>query len=249
MESLSIPILGSIQTANLSLPILSVVMGLLDGFNPCAMWTLLFLISLLLGMKDKRRMWILGITFIVTSAFVYFLFLTAWLNFFLILGFVFWVRITIGLIAIGVGIYNLRDYQKNKDGACKVTGDEKRKKTFDRLKDITHQKKFLIALGGIILLAFAVNLVELVCSAGLPAIYTQILSINNLPTGKYYLYILIYIFFFMIDDLIVFTIAMVTLHAVGIESKYSRFSRLVGGILMLIIGGLLLFKPEILMFG
>ena len=249
MESLTLPILGTIQTANLSLPVLSIVMGLLDGFNPCAMWTLLFLISLLLGMKDKKRMWILGVTFIAASAFIYFLFLTAWLNFFLILGFVFWVRIAIGLIAIGVGIYNLRDYQKNKDGACEVTDDEKKRKTFDKLKNITHEKKFILALGGIILLAFAVNLVELVCSAGLPAIFTQILSISNLSPGQHYSYILIYIFFFMVDDLVVFAIAMVTLHSVGIQSKYARLSRLIGGIRMLIIGGLLLLKPEILMFG
>lgn len=249
MESLTVPIIGTIQTANLSLPVLSVVIGLIDGFNPCAMWTLLFLISLLLGMKDKKRMWILGITFIVTSAFVYFLFLTAWLNFFLILGFVFWVRIVIALVAIGVGIYNLRDYHINRDGACKVTGNENRRKTFHKLKRITHEKKFILALGGIILLAFAVNLVELVCSAGLPAIYTQILSISNLSPGQHYFYILIYIFFFMLDDLVVFAIAMITLHAVGVQSKYARLSRLIGGILMLIIGGLLLFKPEILMFG
>lgn len=249
MESLTVPIIGTIQTANFSLPVLSVVIGLIDGFNPCAMWTLLFLISLLLGMKNKKRMWILGTTFIVASAFVYFLFLTAWLNFFLILGFVFWVRIAIGLIALGVGIYNLRDYYINRDAACKVIGGEKRKKAFDKLKNITHEKKFILALGGIILLAFAVNLVELVCSAGLPAIYTQILSISNLSPGQHYSYILIYIFFFMLDDLVVFAIAMITLHAVGIQSKYARLSRLVGGILMLIIGGLLLFKPEILMFG
>lgn len=249
MESLTIPILGTIQTANLSLPALSVVIGLIDGFNPCAMWTLLFLISLLLGMKNKKRMWILGITFIVASAFVYFLFLTAWLNFFLILGFVFWVRIIIGLIAIGVGIYNLRHYQKNKDGTCKVTDDEKKRNTFDKLKGIAHEKKFILAFGGIILLAFAVNLIELVCSAGLPAIFTQILSISNLSPGQHYSYILIYIFFFMLDDLVVFTIAMVTLRAVGIESKYARLSRLIGGVLMIIIGGLLLFKPELLMFG
>ncbi|MGB6882259.1 MAG: hypothetical protein WBD86_03140 [Microgenomates group bacterium] len=249
MESLTLPIIGTIQTANLSLPLLSVVIGLLDGFNPCAMWTLFFLISLLLSMKDKRRMWILGTVFIITSAFVYFLFLSAWLNFFLILGFLFWIRIIIGLVALGAGIYNLRDYYVNREGACKVTGSEKRRKTFDKLKSIAHERKFILALGGIILLAFAVNLIELVCSAGLPAIYTQILSLNTLSTWQYYSYILIYIFFFMLDDLFVFAVAMITLHAIGIQSKYARFSRLIGGILMLIIGALLLFKPEFLMFG
>ena len=249
MESLTLPIIGTIQTANLSLPLLSVIIGLIDGFNPCAMWTLLFLISLLLSMKDRRRMWILGTVFIITSAFVYFLFLTAWLNFFMILGFVLWVRITVGLVALGAGFYSLRSYYQNKEGGCKVIEGEKRQKAFEKLKKITQERDFLLALFGIILLALAVNVVELVCSAGLPAVYTQILSLSNLSPWQNYTYILIYILFFMIDDLFIFAVAMITLRAVGIQNKYARLSRLIGGILMLIIGTLLLFKPELLMFG
>lgn len=248
MESLTLPIIGTIQTANLSLPLLSVVIGLIDGFNPCAMWTLLFLISLLLSMKDRRRMWILGTVFIIASAFVYFLFLTAWLNFFMILGFVLWVRIAVGLVALGAGFYSLRSYYQNKEG-CEVVEGKKRQKVFEKLKKITQERDFLLALFGIILLAFAVNIVELVCSAGLPAVYTQILSLSNLSPWQNYTYILIYILFFMIDDLFIFAVAMITLHAVGVQNKYARFSRLIGGILMLIIGALLLFKPEFLMFG
>lgn len=249
MESLTLPIIGTIQIANLSLPLLSMVIGLIDGFNPCAMWTLLFLISLLLSMKDRRRMWILGTVFIITSAFVYFLFLTAWLNFFMILGFVLWVRIAVGIVALVAGFYSLRSYYQNKEGGCEVVKGEKRQKAFEKLKKITQERDFLLALFGIILLAFAVNVVELVCSAGLPAVYTQILSLSKLSPWQNYTYILIYIFFFMIDDLFIFAVAMITLHAVGIQNKYARFSRLIGGILMLIIGTLLLFKPELLMFG
>ena len=98
-------------------------------------------------------------------------------------------------------------------------------------------------------MAFAVNLVELVCSAGLPAIYTQILSLSNLTRWQYYLYLLFYILIFMLDDLLVFVMAMVTLKATGIQAKYARYSRLIGGLLMLTVGLLLLFKPEWLMFG
>jgi hypothetical protein len=244
----TLPILGTVDPRSVSLPVLTFFIALLDGFNPCAMWTLLFLISLLLGMKDRRRMWILGIAFIATSAFVYFLFLSAWLNLFLLLGFVVWVRIAIGLVALGAGGYYLRDYFTNKTGGCSVMGDEKRQKLFDRIRQITGRKEFFLALGGIILLAIAVNLIELVCSAGLPAIYTQVLSLADLPRWQYYLYLIFYIFVFMTDDLIVFFTAMITLKAVGIESKYARISHLLGGVLMLAIGLLLLFKPEILMF-
>jgi len=169
-EKISVPILGEIEVKNFSLPILTIIIGALDGFNPCAMWVLLFLITLLLGMKDKKRMWILGSAFIIASASVYFLFMAAWLNLLLFIGFVFWIRIVIGLVALGGGGYNLKEYWTNKDATCKVTGQEKRRKIFENLKKFTQEKKFWLALGGIIILAFAVNLVELICSAGFPAV-------------------------------------------------------------------------------
>lgn len=248
-QKINVPLLGKIETKNFSLPVLTIILGALDGFNPCAMWTLLFLISLLLGMKDKKRMWILGSVFIVASASVYFVFMAAWLNLILFIGLVIWVRILIGLIALLGGGYNLKEYFTNPESGCKVTGGEKRQKVFEKLKNITHEKSFYLAMGGIIILAFAVNLVELICSAGLPAVFTQILALSDLAKWQYYFYMLLYIFFFMLDDLFVFFAAMITLQMTGITTKYTRWSQLISGILMLIIGYLLIFKPEWLMFG
>ncbi|OGY93950.1 MAG: hypothetical protein A2406_03540 [Candidatus Komeilibacteria bacterium RIFOXYC1_FULL_37_11] len=247
-EQIDIPVLGQINPRDFSLPILSVVLGFLDGFNPCAMWALIFLISLLLGMANKKRMWILGSTFIVTSAFVYFMFMAAWLNIFLFLGLVLWIRIAIGLLALGGGAYNIREFFKNKAGTCKLDGQAQKKRVFDKLKTITEQPSFILALFGIVLLAIAVNMVELICSAGLPAVYTQVLALNDLSTLQHYSYILLYIFFFMLDDLLVFILAMVTLRLTGLSTKYSRYSSLVGGVLMVVIGLLLLFRYEILTF-
>lgn len=248
-QEIALPFIGVINAADFSLPALTVLIGGLDGFNPCAMWTLLFLISLLVNMENKRRMWMLGSAFIVASAFVYFLFMSAWLNFFLFIGFIFWIRMVIGGVAIASGLYNLKEYKTNKEGVCKVTSNDKRQKTFQKLRNITQHNKFWIALGGIILLAFAVNLVELVCSAGLPAVYTQILTMSELATWQYYGYLLLYIFVFMLDDLFVFFISMKALQVTGITTKYTRWSHLIGGILMLILGLLLIFKPGLLMFG
>jgi len=247
-EKITLPFFGEIEIKNISLPLLTIVVGGIDGFNPCAMWVLIFLISLLLGMKDKKRMWILGITFIVTSAFVYFLFLAAWLNLFLFLGFVFWVRVVIGLVAVGSGVYYLKKYFTDKADVCVVSESERQQKIFDKLKNISQQKQFWLAFGGIILLAAAVNLVELICSAGLPAVYTNVLSLSGLAPWQYYSYLLLYILVFMLDDIIVFTVAMVTLKTLAFTKKYSRMSAFVGGIIITIIGILLLFKPEWLMF-
>ena len=248
LAGIQLPLLGEIDTANFSLPLLTIVIGALDGFNPCAMWALLFLITMLLGMKDRKRMWILGSAFIVVSAVVYFLFMAAWLNLILFLGFIIWVRILIGLVALAAGAYNLKKFYQDRN-ACEVTSDEKRMRVLDKLKAVTQMDSFWLALGGIVLLAAAVNLIELVCSAGLPAVYTQILALSNLATWQYYLYLLLYVFIFMLDDLFIFFIAMITLQAVGITTKYTRAAQLIGGILMVIIGILLIFKPEYLMFG
>ena len=244
----SIPLLGEIDAQTVSLPLLAVVMGILDGFNPCALWTLLFLLSLLLGMASRVRMWILGSAFIFASAFVYFLFMTAWLRLILFLGFLLWVRIAIAALALGGGGYSMYKGSKRESG-CLVEGSERRERVFDRLRAAVSQHNLFLALLGIVALAFAVNLVELVCSAGLPAIFTQVLALSHLSSWQSYALIALYILFFMIDDLFVFIATMVTLHMTGITTKYTRISRLIGGALMIAIGILLIFKPEWLMFG
>lgn len=246
-KEVGFPIIGKIDLTALSLPIIAVVIGTLDGFNPCAMWVLLFLISLLLNLQNRKRRWLLGSTFIIASGLVYFFFMSAWLNILLFIGFIVWVRVAIAIFALGAGAFSLNKFRQHHTG-CIVENDDKRKKTFEKLKKITYDKNLLVALLGITALAFAVNLVELLCSAGFPAIFTQILALNKLPSIQYYLYILLYVFFFMLDDMIIFAIAMKTLESTGISTKYAKYSHLIGGLLMVTIGALLIIKPEYLMF-
>lgn len=239
---------GKINWQTMSLPLLTLLVAAVDGFNPCAMWTLLFLISLLLGLKDKRRMWILGISFILASGVVYYLFLAAWLNAFLIIGVSKWIRIVIGAFAVGAGGWSFYQWWTNRDGGCIAADSQNRKKIFTKLREVVNDKRLLLAVLGIMGLAVAVNMVELACSAGLPAVYTKALTLADLPSYQYYLYLLLYIFIFILDDLLVFSIAMLSFRAVGIESKYVNISRLIGGVVMIWIGYAMLFRPEMLTF-
>ncbi len=246
-----IPIFGEIDAKKVSLPLVAIVIGAVDGFNPCAMWVLLFLIGMLFHMKDKKKMWILGITFLLTSAVMYLLIMAAWLKVALSFMTVVWLRIFIAIVALVAGLVNLNSYikeKKRKDDGCEIVDEKKRKKMFTKIKKITSEKKFVLAIFGIIALAISVNLVELACSAGLPLIFTQILALNDLSTFEYVIYMLIYILFFLIDDIVVFVIAMLTLNIKGISSKYGKYSHLIGGIIMILIGILMIFKPEWLMF-
>jgi thiol-disulfide isomerase/thioredoxin len=250
MENLvHIPILGNINARLVSLPLLTIILGGLDGFNPCAMWALIFLITMLLGMKDRKKMWILGGSFILTSAIVYFFFMVAWLNLILFLGLIIWLRLAVGILAIGAGGYHLKKFFSKTSNTCEISTGKHQTIFFEKVKDIVHKKGFWLALGGIIALACVVNLIELFCSAGLPVIYTQILTFNGLSTWEYYLYISFYIFIFMLDDLVVFFIAMTTLRLTGITTKYNSAIQLVSGLLMFAIGILMIFRPDLLMFG
>lgn len=232
------------------IPLIATVIGFIDGFNPCAMWVLIFLITMLMNMKNKKRMWVLGITFLVTSAFVYLLIMFAWLTIIGSLTSIKWFRLAIALVALIGGLVNLNSFRKSlkKQDGCEVVDEKKRKKIITRIKKIVTEKSFILALIGVMALAISVNVIELACSAGLPMAFTQILAINELSTFEYIINILIYILFFLIDDIVVFVIAMITLDVTGISTKYTKYSHLVGGIIMVIIAILMAFKPEWLMF-
>lgn len=244
---ITVPLLGEINPKTVSLPFLAVVIGFIDGFNPCAMWVLLFLIGMLIGMKDHKKMWILGLTFLLTSAIIYLLFMVSWLKIAISITSIVWIQKLIALIALLAGIWNLYSFFKSKEAGCIIVKEEKRKRTLSKIRKITSEQKFILALLGVITLAISVNVVELACSAGLPLIFTQVLALNHLVVAEYIFYILIYILFFLIDDLFIFFIAMKTMKVTGISNKYAKYSHLVGGIMMLLIGILLFFKPEWLM--
>jgi cytochrome c biogenesis protein CcdA/glutaredoxin len=245
----NLPFLGEIEAKTASIGFIAVVLGIVDGFNPCAMWVLLFLINMLLGTKDRKKMFILGFTFLFTSGFVYFLSMLG-MNFILSFTQVVYIRIIIGLFAVIFGLINMYNYhkEKKKDDGCTVIDSKKRKGMFKRINESIKEPHILIAMFGIVILAAGVNIVELACSLGFPAIFAELLAINEITGSLRILYLVVYVIFYMIDDMIIFTIAMKTLSATGISTKYTKYSHLIGGSMMLIIGLLLIFRPELVMF-
>lgn len=247
----TVPIIGEVNPKNISLPLVSTVIGLVDGFNPCAMWVLLFLISLMIGMKNRKRMWCLGIAFLLSSAIVYFAFMMAWINVAGMFTSSKIIEILVSIVALLGGSINLYHFIKEvraKDIGCSVTNNTKKKKIMVRAKEIVTENSFLLALGGVIILAVSVNIIELACSAGLPILFAQILAMNDLSSTQTLFYNILYIIFFLIDDIIVFIIAMTTMKITGISNKYNKYAHLVGGIIMLLIGLLMIINPSILKF-
>lgn len=245
---LLLPWLGEIDLGRLPLLTLTLLLGALDGFNPCAMWALIFLIGLLVGMENRARRWLLGSVFILGSGLVYFLFMAAWLNIFLFLGLIVWIRLGIGLVALAAGAVNLRAWWRNHAGTCPYLGSEQRRSLLEKIRQAVSRRSLWLAAGGVFLLGVAVNLVELFCSLGLPMVYTQILALNPLPAWAYYGLLALYILVFMLDDLVVFVVSMLTLEYLGVTHRYQRFSHLLGGVVLTAIGLVLILKPEWLRF-
>ena len=243
----TIPILGKIDVKKTSLTLVGIILGFIDGFNPCAMWILLLLINMTLSINDRKKMITIGLTFIITSGIIYFLSMLG-ISVILDLTMVTLVRDLIALVAIILGIYNLYIYIKTrKDTGCHVVDKEKRKGIIKKINDILSKKSSLLMILGTIVLASSVNLVELACSLGFPTIYLELLSINNIHGLAKILYLIIYIFFYLIDDLIIFLIAVFTLKSKGISTRYNKLVNLIGGILMILMGLLLIFKPNWIM--
>ena len=245
----NIAILGDIDAKTVSLPLFSIVVGFIDGINPCAMWILIFLISMIMPMKDRKKQWIIGLTFIITSGVVYLLFLVSWLNLAVFLTKITLIRTIISIFAIVFGMANIYRYfsSLNDEVGCTVTDSNKRQKIMTKIKKITSEEKFAFAILGTIGLAASVNILELLCSLGLPVVFTNVLALNNLNIFEYIIYIFLYILFYLIDDIIIFVIAMKTMHIKGISNKYTKYSHLIGGLIMVILGLLMVLKPEWLM--
>ena len=243
-----VPLLGEIDAQKISLPLLTVVLGILDGFNPCAMWVLVVLISMLLAAKSRKKIALVGGIFIAVEGLLYFLFMAAWLNALLFMSFVSWTRILIGVFGITFGIWRIRDFITWRPGVCKVVDEKSEGKILQRMKNILKPSALPATIFGVVVLAIGVNLIEFFCSAGFPVIYTRILSAQGIDTIQYYLYLAFYNLFYMLDDLIVFGVAFFTLSRFNFSEKYNRYSTLVAGVLILILGALLIFKPELLVF-
>jgi glutaredoxin len=238
--SIALPLIGVIDPTHHSLLTLSVLLGLADGFNPCAMWVLVYLISLIAQLGDRRKIWWIVGTFVLASGSLYFLFMTAWLNAFLLIGYIRPLTRVIALLAIGFGLDHLYGLVASRgEVACEVGDAASRQRTMQREREIVAAPVGLASLAMVIALAFAVNAIEFVCSAALPAIYTHVLASTEVSPLLHYAYILVYVFFFMLDDLIIFGLAAFAIFGI-IGARYAAVSRGVGGVVLVGLGAWML---------
>lgn len=228
-----------------SVSLLALLLGLIDGFNPCAMWVLIYLISLVSELKDRKKMWLIVGTFLFASGIIYFIILYMYLfswDYISYIGYSNYVIIGTAILAIGCGLYFIIDYIKSKGKAeCKVGDFQTRQKTMSKMKDIVNSPLTIPTFLAIVVLAFSVNLFEFVCSIGIPQAFTGILQVQDFGSIGNFAMIALYILTFLADDLLIFYLSLKAIESPVFE-RYSSTSKIAGGILMLVIGLIILLQ-------
>lgn len=244
----TIPFTGkTIDAAKYSLPVLSGILGLVDGFNPCAMWVLVTFLIVLVQMGSRRRMWVVAGLFIIAETVMYYLILNVWFTAWDFVGLDRFVTPIVGAVATLGGLFFLYEWYTS-DGTCKVVNLEGRAKISGRIKKLASEPFTWLTAASVIALAFSVNVIEFACSIGIPQAFTKIIEMNNLNFWQTQGYMLDYIFFYMVDDFLVFGLALWGFEKIHLTQVYARWSNLIGGVLMLVLGYLLIFYPQMLRF-
>jgi hypothetical protein len=236
-EAFEITVLGRTLTLDdVGLPAFTLTMGLLDGFNPCSMWVLLLMISLLAPLNDRKRMLAIAGTFVLIQGIAYFVFMAAWLNLFLLIGLSRASQLVIAAIAIVAGLINIKDSLALKVGPTLSIPDKAKPGIYSRMRAILHAESLKAAIIGAIILAILVQLVEFLCTSGFPALFTRILTLRELEPAAYYGYLLLYIAAYMLDDIIILGIGVTMLSRHRLQEKEGRVLKLVSGLVMIGLG-------------
>lgn len=235
---------GTLSASRLGLPLFTLALGLLDGFNPCAMWVLLFLLSLLVRLQDRRRMALVAGTFVLVSGLIYYAFMAAWLNVFLAVGMTAALRWALGGVAIVIGAFNVKDFFAWGRGVSFSIPASAKPGLYARARAVLNANALTASLLAVATLAVIVNVVELLCTAGLPALYTAVLTRHELEPAAHYAYLGLYILGYIFDDSLMVATAVIALSSRKLTEYTGRWLKLLSGTVMLVLGGVLIVRPE-----
>lgn len=233
-DAVDIPLLGvKVALDDIGLPLFTLIIGLLDGLNPCSMWVLVFMIAMLASLKNRRRMLLIAGTFVAVQGIAYFAFMAAWFNLFFLVGISRASEIILGVIAVVAGLINLKDFFAFGRGFSLSIPASAKPGLYEKLRQILQTRSLIPALLGIVAFAVLVQVVELLCTSGFPALYTRILTMHHLDYWRYYGYLLLYDIAYMFDDIIVLAIGVITLSQRRLREQEGKWLKLINGLIML----------------
>jgi thiol-disulfide isomerase/thioredoxin len=229
-----------------SLWLTTIMLAGMDAFNPCAFFVLLFLLSLLIHTHDRRRMALIGGLFVLTSGVVYFVFMSAWLNLFLWLTELSWLTRIAGLLALTIGVLNLKDSWRPEVGPSLSLSEERKAVLGTRMGALLHSQNTPALVAGTLMLAVTANSYEFLCTAGFPMVYTRLLTLRDLSLMQHYAWLAFYNLIYILPLALILVVFIVTLGRRRLSGAEGQALKLMAGLMMLGLGGLLVLNPAIL---
>ena len=242
--TINLPRIGALDPASLSLPALTLVLGGLDAFNPCAFFVLLFLLSMMAHQKSRTRMLVIGGIFVAVSGLMYFAFMAAWLNVFQLFGHLAWVTLAAGALAVFVGMVNVKDFFVFEKGLTLSIPESRKPDIFRRTRGILGAENLPAMIAATAFLAIAANFYELLCTAGFPMVYTRLLTLADLSPAVRYGYLAFYNLIYVLPLAAIVAVFAGSLGARKLSEREGRLLKLLSGAMMLELGLLLLLAPE-----
>ncbi len=246
-ETIDVPFFGSVNLNSMSSFMSTALIAFVDGFNPCSLWVLTFLMGLLIYTKSRKKIIIVGLTFLTITATAYGLFILGLFSAFQYIGQLLWIRVLVAITAFSFGLVNVKDYFWFKEGFSFTIPEWIKPKIADKFRNLTLKGRSLPALvGATALMALGVTLAELPCTAGFPVVWTGILNTQGVSGSTFAILFVIYMIIYLLDELLVFGTVSVTLQSSRVQEEHGRTLKLVGGTLMLTLAVSFLFAPELM---
>jgi thiol-disulfide isomerase/thioredoxin len=245
VKIITLPLFGEIDTSKMALPVLTIILAGLDSFNPCAFFVLFLLLSILVYAQSRKKMLLIGGTFVFFSGFIYLVFMSAWLNLFLYAGELKIITIIASLIALTIAIINIKDFFIFEKGISLVIPEKSKPKLFERIRNLLKATSLPSMIIGTVILAIAANTYELLCTVGFPMVFTRVLTLNNLSQFQCYLYLIFYNMIYVIPLAFVVLIFSITLGSKKLTEWQGQVLKLISGLMMLGLGSILLIKPSL----
>jgi hypothetical protein len=246
-KTLDLPIIGSIDLSSQSLFISTILISFVDGFNPCSIWVLTMLLTLTLHTGSRKKVLLIGFIFLTVSTAVYGLFIAGLFTMFTVISFVGWVQVAVALVAFFFALVNIKDYFWYKEGISFTIADDKKPGIFKRMRKLMDAgQSFWGLVGGTVVLAAGVSLVEFSCTAGFPVLWTNLLVSQNVPALTFVLLLLVYMIVYQLDEMGIFLVAVFTMRSSKLEEKHGRILKLIGGVLMLSLALVMLINPHLM---
>lgn len=246
-DVLNLPLVGAVDLGARSLAVSTALIGFVDGFNPCSLWVLSILIALTLRTGSRRKIAIVGFTFLTITSLVYVLFIGGLFTVFSFTNFLGWIRVVMALVALFFAAVNIKDYFWFKEGLSFTIADEHKPGIYRRMRRVLNVGDSPWAMiGATVILAAGISLKEFSCTAGLPVLWTNLLASQSVEPLPFVLLLALYMIIYQLDEMAIFGVAVLTLKSNKLEEKHGRILKLIGGTLMLTLAAVLLIDPGLM---